>query len=338
MLASYSQERVAAAREIILEAGKSTRFMTPPSVGFRLLRDAVLSLSLSEEFVRPLFHWRTSRPHEYRDSDLNSRQDDNLLFSAGPAAGAAMRNVRLGADCYLMDSVFAGFQLMYFGADAELPGDVLASVSAWLLRGVSIQVIAVNRGESESGIDKPLSATDDKSPQRNDIAALPGPGKFVDQRETADRREIADTAGRVWSTYGVSRLGAAYLIRPDQHVCARWQSLQGDRLDAAMRQVLGMGGERGLPDLKSAVGVENSSSNAALAAVHGTESPTQFPLDAERALTLPGLEQVYDALANALSQTPQRERFLVKLALLLAQECGDADRVGTAIEAAARDL
>jgi 3-(3-hydroxy-phenyl)propionate hydroxylase len=48
LLQSYSSERVAAAWEIIDEAGKSTRFMTPPTRGFRLLRDAVLSLSLSQ--------------------------------------------------------------------------------------------------------------------------------------------------------------------------------------------------------------------------------------------------------------------------------------------------
>ena len=63
LLENYSRERVGAAREIIDEAGKSTRFMTPPTKGFRLLRDDVLSLSLTQEFVRPLFHWRTSRPH-----------------------------------------------------------------------------------------------------------------------------------------------------------------------------------------------------------------------------------------------------------------------------------
>jgi 3-(3-hydroxy-phenyl)propionate hydroxylase len=58
LMANHSEERVGAAREIITEAGKSTRFMAPPSRGFRLLRDAVLSLSLTEEFVRPLYHWR----------------------------------------------------------------------------------------------------------------------------------------------------------------------------------------------------------------------------------------------------------------------------------------
>src|SRR6202008_725968 len=96
LLANYSRERVGAAREIIDEAGKSTRFMTPPTTGFRLLRDAVLSLSLSQSFVRPLYHWRTSRPHEYVDSALNSRVDDNESFTSGPRGGATPRNVRLG--------------------------------------------------------------------------------------------------------------------------------------------------------------------------------------------------------------------------------------------------
>ena len=80
LLASYSSERVGAAREIIDEAGKSTRFMAPPSRGFRLLRDAVLSLSLSQPFVGPLYHWRTSRPHEYGTSPLNAVDDDNGAF------------------------------------------------------------------------------------------------------------------------------------------------------------------------------------------------------------------------------------------------------------------
>ena len=78
LLASYSDERVKAAREIIEEAGKSTRFMAPPSRGYRLLRDAVLSLSLTREFVRPLYHWRTSRAHDYADSQLTAVADDNL--------------------------------------------------------------------------------------------------------------------------------------------------------------------------------------------------------------------------------------------------------------------
>jgi 3-(3-hydroxy-phenyl)propionate hydroxylase len=114
LLANHSAERVGAAREIIDEAGKSTRFMAPPSRGFRLLRDAVLSLSLTQDFVRPLYHWRTSRPHEYSRSMLNSTDDDNALFTAGPAHGAPPQNVRLGPDGHLLDHLGGGFDLLVF--------------------------------------------------------------------------------------------------------------------------------------------------------------------------------------------------------------------------------
>ena len=121
LMANYSAERVGAAREIIHEAGKSTRFMTPPTRGFRLLRDAVLSLSLSQDFVRPLYHWRTSRPHEYTHSALNSPGDDDALFHAGPAHGAPPRNVRLGPDDYLLDHLGGGFDLLYFTTGTQVP-------------------------------------------------------------------------------------------------------------------------------------------------------------------------------------------------------------------------
>jgi 3-(3-hydroxy-phenyl)propionate hydroxylase len=63
----------------------------------------VLSLSLTQPFVGPLYHWRTSRPHEYTQSSLNAAGDDNLLFKTGPANGAPPQNVQLGADDYLLD-------------------------------------------------------------------------------------------------------------------------------------------------------------------------------------------------------------------------------------------
>lgn len=57
-------------------------------------------------------------------------------------------------------------------------------------------------------------------------------------------------------------------------------------------------------------------------------------------LTLPGLEATYDRLAEAIDAVgeAQSERLLVKLALLLAQDLGDADRVAALIAAAQADL
>ena len=140
LLANYSAERVGAAREIIDEAGKSTRFMTPPSRGFQLLRDAVLSLSLTQEFVRPLYHWRTSRPHEYTHSALNSAGDDNALFRAGPAHGAPPKDMRLGSDDYLLDHLGGGFTLLYAVRARRLARWLQACIASLRARGVPLKV------------------------------------------------------------------------------------------------------------------------------------------------------------------------------------------------------
>ena len=204
LLANHSAERVGAAREIIDEAGKSTRFMTPPTRGFRVLRDAVLSLSRTQAFVRPLYHWRTSRPHEYTHSVLNSPGDDNALFTAGPAHGAPPRNIRLGVGDYLLDHLGGGFDLLYFTDAAALPQplqDVIAQVRA---QGVPLRVTAIG---------------------------APAPVQGADQT-------LADADGHLRQRYGIGASGGAYLLRPDQHVCARWLTLDATRLQAAFRQAL----------------------------------------------------------------------------------------------------
>jgi 3-(3-hydroxy-phenyl)propionate hydroxylase len=219
LLDNYSAERVGAAREIIDEAGKSTRFMAPPSRGFRLLRDAVLSLSLTQPFVRPLFHWRTSRPHEYTASMLNSPDDDDARFTTGPAPGAPPRNVRLGPDEFLLDHLGGGFDLLVFvdarpaaasdppagvALPATLPALLDRAVQAARARGVPLRVLAV-------GAPGPVAAAD---------------------------RTLPDADGHLRGCYGVPAAGGVYLLRPDQHVCARWLTLDGDRLQTALATAL----------------------------------------------------------------------------------------------------
>ncbi|GEQ76335.1 oxidoreductase [Comamonas testosteroni] len=206
LLQSYSSERVGAAREIVEEAGKSTRFMAPPSRGFRLLRDAVLSLSLSQPFVGPLYHWRTSRPHEYGNSPLNSMGDDNLLFKAGPAHGAPPLNVRFAPDSYLIDHLGGGFDLLYFTSDKAIPAELQAVVAVIRARGIGVRLIAVSSQAA---------------------SAIQGADLVLD-----------DSEGRCRARYGVMADGAAYLLRPDQHVCARWMALDANRLQAAFKAAL----------------------------------------------------------------------------------------------------
>ena len=203
LLANHSAERVGAAREIIAESGKSTRFMAPPSSGFRALRDAVLSLSLQHEFVRPLYHWRTSRPHEYSDSRLNSPDDDNALFTAGPAHGAPPRNVRLGEDDFLLDHLGGGFDLLYFSAQA-VPASIQEVLQNARRKGLTIKLTAI-------GAIGPLAGAD---------------------------QTLADADGHVRQRYGVQTPGSAYLLRPDQHICARWLELDAPRLQTALATAL----------------------------------------------------------------------------------------------------
>lgn len=204
LLANYSAERVGAAREIIAESGKSVRFMTPPTHGFKLLRNAVLSLSLQNEFVRPLYHWRTSRPHEYTHSMLNSRGDDNALFNAGPAHGAPPQNVRLAADDFLLDHLGGGFDLLYFTEAESIPAALQEVVDAARAKGVALRVTAVGAAQPVAGADQ----------------------------------TFADADGHFRARYGVRASGAAYLLRPDQHVCARWLTLDAVRLQAALNTAL----------------------------------------------------------------------------------------------------
>lgn len=200
LLANYSRERVGAAREIIDEAGKSTRFMTPPTPGFQLMRDAVLSLSLTQAFVRPLYHWRTSRPHEYAASRLNASGDDNALFRDGPADGAPPRNVCLGPDDYLLDHLGGALDLLLFTESSAVPADLLAVADEFRAKGVPLHITTIGAPGAVEGAD----------------------------------RSLADAHSRVRRRYGVERSGAAYLLRPDQHVCARWQVLDAARLRAAL--------------------------------------------------------------------------------------------------------
>jgi 3-(3-hydroxy-phenyl)propionate hydroxylase len=204
LLRNHSNERVGAAREIIEESGKSTRFMAPPEGGFTLLRNAVLSLSLTQEFVRPLYHWRTSRPHEYTHSMLNSMGDDNALFKAGPAHGAPPQNICLSADNYLLDHLGGGFDLLYFTEHDAVPEALCDVVQGVRQQGIPVRILAVGSGQTVAGADTTLSDADGHFRQR----------------------------------YGVVASGAGYLLRPDQHVCARWLTLDAHRLQAAFEAAL----------------------------------------------------------------------------------------------------
>jgi len=88
LLDSYSHERVFAAHENIRQATKSTLFMTPPSAGFALMREAALSLAVEHAFARPLVNPRQTTAITFPDSPLSTH--DDAAWTGGPVPGATM--------------------------------------------------------------------------------------------------------------------------------------------------------------------------------------------------------------------------------------------------------
>jgi len=156
--------------------------------------------------VRPLLHWRTSRAHDYLDSPLNSAVDDNHLFTGGPVTGGPLRNVRLEDGGFLFDRMEAAFHLLIFIEADTLPEGVTEQVQRLRLGGIPWRVIAVRiRGQG------------------------PVPGADL---------TLSDHNGRIRQRCAVPAAGAAYLVRPDQHVCARWLHLTPHRLQEAAEKAL----------------------------------------------------------------------------------------------------
>ncbi len=201
LLESYNGERRPATLEIFREAAKSTVFMTPPSRGYALMRDAALSLAIRRDWPRGLINPRQSAPYDYRASPLNSAEADRD-FTGGPPCGAPLRNLRVrheGRDGFLLDHPGSGFTVLHHGAPAT---DWAVAVGALEAGGAPVRLLVL------------------------DGAAAP------------PARSLEDTGGAAARLYD-ARPGTVYLARPDGHVCARWRAAGAEQVAAAMRRALG---------------------------------------------------------------------------------------------------
>jgi 3-(3-hydroxy-phenyl)propionate hydroxylase len=136
LLDAWSAERVAAARENIRQAHKSTLFMTPPTPGHALLRDAALSLAVSQDWARALADPRQSAAVPQPASPLVSPEEG--VWPAGtPAPGALLPAVPLaradGTKTHLADLLGAEAALLICG-ESPVPGRA------------ALRVIRVGRG------------------------------------------------------------------------------------------------------------------------------------------------------------------------------------------------
>ncbi len=109
LLDSYSPERRGATLDVFENASKSARFMTPPTKGWALMRDAALSLSLDHDWAGQFANPRQMEPYTYSEGGA-------VLTGTGiPQSltlGAVLPEVKLTNDRYLSDLLGNGFTLL----------------------------------------------------------------------------------------------------------------------------------------------------------------------------------------------------------------------------------
>lgn len=111
LLQSYTPERRAATLDVFENASKSARFMTPQTHGWKLMRDAALSLALNHEFAGQLANPRQMTAFNYHASPAVLHDDEG--FENGPVVGALLPDFPLEG-VYLSDQLGKGFTVVCF--------------------------------------------------------------------------------------------------------------------------------------------------------------------------------------------------------------------------------
>ena len=114
LLDSYSAERVQAFHVNAESARRSTEFMSPPSRGFDVLREAVLSLAAAHRDIAELINPRQTAAVAYTGSPLST--PDAEAWQGGPQPGEVLPEVPVaGAVSHVTEAVGPGFVLLHFG-------------------------------------------------------------------------------------------------------------------------------------------------------------------------------------------------------------------------------
>jgi 3-(3-hydroxy-phenyl)propionate hydroxylase len=204
LLDSYASEREYAADENILNSTRSTDFITPKSAMSRVIRDAVLKLSKDYPFARKLVNsGRLSMPSTYAGSVLNTPDEDSFAGAMVPGTPSADAPVAVDSHAgWFLTHLGNQFCGVWFSNGEPLSEDTISA-----LRSLAAGNPAI----------KPLVVV----PQGTRITGL------------GNIEVLEDTNGLLAQRFDVAA-GAFYLLRPDQHVCARWRNLDIKKVHAAM--------------------------------------------------------------------------------------------------------
>ncbi|MFZ1606134.1 MAG: FAD-dependent oxidoreductase [Rhodoferax sp.] len=203
LLDTYSEERVFAADENLMNSTRSTDFITPKSNTSLTFRNAVLSLAREHAFARALVNsGRLSVAANLTQSRLNT--PDTADFRGDMVPGAAMDDAPMqeeGQQFWLLDRMGRQFTALVYVIDpAALDATFARNCKALASVEIAVEVILVspNPGPAPEGLRV-----------------------FVDQAgRFAERFDAAD--------------GTVYLMRPDQHIAARWRTFDANSITAAL--------------------------------------------------------------------------------------------------------
>lgn len=149
LLDSYSTERVDAAHQNLSFARKSTQFMTPPTPGHAVMREAVLSLAVKEPFIRELINPRQVTELRMAAGPLRFDDESADAFQGGPPPGAVCPNLPMvtnGKQGFLHDQLGRDFTLLLFqqpGTPPDPRGQELAELHRRLGVPFGLDVIPV---------------------------------------------------------------------------------------------------------------------------------------------------------------------------------------------------
>ncbi|MFM7024695.1 MAG: FAD-dependent oxidoreductase, partial [Limnohabitans sp.] len=200
LLDTYAMDRQFAADENIMNSTRSTDFITPKSRTSKTFRNQVLALAKHHPFARKLVNsGRLSVPSFLTSSLLNTPDAD--AFEGNMVPGAPMDDAPVqiaGQDGWLLDQVGRGFACLLF-ADAAPSAEVLAQLKALQAGKLPVAPLIV-------------------APRAFDVSGV---------------KVIVDAQGWMAKRYD-GKTGTTYLLRPDQHVAARWRQLNVAQVQQAV--------------------------------------------------------------------------------------------------------
>ncbi len=203
LLDSYSDERVFAADENILNSTRSTDFITPKNAASRVLREAVLQLATHHPFARRLVNsGRLSVPSVYVESPLNTPDAGDFAGDMVPGAPLDDAPVQIdGQPGWLLDRLGGRFQLIVY---AQRAADFDDRLLADLPPAIPVETVLVTAAPADR----------------------------------AGLRALHDVRGRFRQRYDALP-GSAWLVRPDQHIAARWRRAEAAAVRAALARATG---------------------------------------------------------------------------------------------------